>query len=260
MADIASPEAAKVIDEVAPTTIYHLAAQISVPLSGEEPITDAETNIIGSLNLLEAARRCADTPKFVFVSTGGAIYGDLDGTDRASEDMVCRPISPYGASKLAMENYLRVYRNLCGLRYGIVRPGNVFGPRQTSRGGAGVVPIFANAMMSQAPITIFGDGTSFRDYIYVDDLVDGIRAVARSDDPNPFNIASGKPTSVNEVFEALNRRIPYEMTPNYLPERPTDVPGIVLDVERARNIIGWNPTTDFDTGIAQTVDALVPSS
>ena len=254
--EITDRAVARLIKATCPDIIYHLAAQISVPLSSERPIEDARTNILGSLNLLEAARGCAVIPKFVFVSTGGAIYGDLGDLRSASEDLVCRPISPYGASKLAVEHYLNVYRNMCGMRYGIVRPGNVFGPRQTSRGGAGVVAIFSNAMLANTPITIFGDGSSVRDYVYVSDIIKGILAAGNSEKPGPFNIASGRPTSVIEVFNALRERISYAMKPSYQPERPSDVPGIVLDIQRAKHELGWEPTVAFKQGIAKTVQAL----
>ena len=254
--EISDADLSRLVQEISPDIVYHLAAQISVPLSSERPIEDARTNVIGSLNLLEAVRQCADMPKFVFVSTGGAIYGDIGDHQHASEDLVCMPISPYGASKLAVENYLRVYSNLCGLRYGIVRPGNVYGPRQTSRGGAGVVAIFSEAMLGNKPITIFGDGNSVRDYIYVDDIVRGILAVGKSDEPGPFNVASGKPTTVIEVFNALRQRINYTMEPTYMPERPSDVAGIVLDIGRATQELGWVPTTTFQQGIEKTVCTL----
>ena len=257
--DIADPTVGHVVAEVQPNSIYHLAAQISVPRSGEQPVEDATSNIIGSLNILEAARRCEQIPKFVFVSTGGAIYGEIGHAERASEDIECKPISPYGASKLAVESYLRVYSNLCGLRYGIVRPGNVYGPRQSARGGAGVVAIFAKAMLAQEPITVYGDGSAVRDYVYVEDIVQGILAVAQSDMTGPFNIASGVATSVNEVFENIRNHIPYGLTPNYAPERSSDVAGIVLDIGQAARTLGWVPKTQFDKGIAMTVDALKAS-
>ena len=256
LADIGSADLRRIVAEVAPDTIYHLAAQISVPMSGEEPISDANTNIIGSLNLLESARRLREPPKFVLISTGGAIYGDIGGASSASEDMLCRPISPYGASKLAAESYLPIYRNLCGLRYTIIRPGNVYGPRQTPRGGAGVVAIFAKAMLANEPVTIFGDGSSVRDYVYVSDLVQGILTAADSESSGPFNISSGVPTTVSQVFDTLRQRIDYEMEPHYANQRAADVQGIVLDVSRAKRELGWTPSTSFADGIAMTVDAL----
>ena len=258
--DIADPKVALVVSEVQPSIVYHLAAQISVPRSGEHPIEDATSNIIGSLNILEAARRCNPIPKFVFVSTGGAIYGEVWNSRYATEDIECNPISPYGASKLAVESYLRVYSNLCGLRYGIVRPGNVYGPRQTARGGAGVVAIFAKAMLANEPITIYGDGSAFRDYVFVDDIVQGILEVAASDMTRPFNIASGTATSVNEVFETIRKHVPYSLSPMYKPERSSDVAGIVLDIIQAKRELGWAPKTPFEEGIAMTVDALKASS
>lgn len=254
--DVRSREIQRIVADIAPDTIYHLAAQISVPMSGEEPIADADTNIIGTLNLLEAARRLKRLPKFVLISTGGAIYGDIGDAPSASEDMPCKPISPYGASKLAAESYMGVYRNLCGLPYTIVRPGNVYGPRQTPRGGAGVVAIFAKAMLANQPITIFGDGSAARDYIYVDDLVQAILTAAATEHTGPFNISSGVPTTVSQVFDALRQRIRYEMEPRYTAERATDVQGIVLDITRAKQKLGWTPTTSFDDGIALTVDSL----
>lgn len=256
VADIGSPDLQRIVADIAPETIYHLAAQISVPMSGEEPIADANTNIIGTLNLLESARRLHQMPKFVLVSTGGAIYGDIGDAPSASEDLPCNPISPYGASKLAAESYMGVYRNLCGLRHTIIRPGNVYGPRQTPRGGAGVVAIFAKAMLANEPITIFGDGSTARDYIYVDDIVRAILAASSSDHVGPFNISSGIPTTVSQVFHALRQRIGYEIQPQYADERATDVPGIVLDIGRAKEQLGWTPTTSFEDGIAMTVNSL----
>ncbi len=256
LTDIGSPDLQRIVSEVQPETIYHLAAQISVPTSGEEPIADANTNIIGTLNLLESARRSMNPPKFVLISTGGAIYGEIGNASKASEDMVCKPISPYGASKLAAESYLPVYRNLCGLRYTIIRPGNVYGPRQTPRGGAGVVAIFAKAMLAKEPIRIFGDGSAVRDYVYVKDLVQGILTAANSESTGPFNIASGVGTSVSQVFDALQKRIEYEMEPRYANERAADIQGIVLEISRARRELGWVPSTSFADGIAMTVNAL----
>ena len=190
----------------------------------------------------------------------GSGAGEVGNSRCATEDIECKPISPYGASKLAVESYLRVYSNLCGLRYGIVRPGNVYGPRQTARGGAGVVAIFAKAMLANEPITIYGDGSAVRDYVFVDDIVQGILAVAASDVTRPFNIASGTATSVNQVFEHIRKHVPYSLSPKYEPERSSDVAGIVLDINQAKRELGWAPKTPFEEGIAMTVDALKASS
>lgn len=255
VADVADADVQAIVRNVSPTTIYHLAAQISVPWSTEHPIEDATSNVIGSLNLLEAARSLTRLPRIVFMSTGGAIYGELaPGISKASEDLRCEPISPYGASKLAVEGYLRAYQSMCGLLYTIIRPGNVYGPRQTSRGGAGVVAIFSEAMIANRPVTIYGDGSAVRDYIFVRDMVDGILVAADADESGPFNIASGRATSVNDVFAALSSAFGYDLAPTYVAERATDVAGIVLDVSRAAETLGWQPATSFEAGIAITAE------
>ena len=166
--DICNPEVTNVIKKLNPKTVYHLAAQASVAVSAREPLTDLNINVIGTLNLLEGIRDLQHRPRFIFFSTGGAIYGELETSALpASENIDAKPLSPYAVSKLAIENYLRVYGHLYELNYSIIRPANVYGPRQNPHGEAGVIAIFTQAMLEGRQITIFGDGNDERDYIYI---------------------------------------------------------------------------------------------
>ena len=253
--DICDPSIPDLIADLKPKAIYHLAAQASVAISAREPLTDVNINVNGTLNLLEGIRGLPHRPRFIFFSTGGAVYGDLDKSVLpASETINAQPLSPYAVSKLAIEHYLRVYGHLYDLNYTIVRPANVYGPRQNPHGEAGVIAIFTQAMLDGRQITIFGDGNDRRDYIYISDFIDGVLTLADSDLPGPYNIGTGYGISVNEIHSVLAEFIQNTTPPQHGPPRAGDIPKIWLDVTAAKADLGWKAGTSFQDGISQTVE------
>ena len=253
--DICDPSIPDLIADLNPKAIYHLAAQASVAVSAREPLTDVDINVNGTLNLLEPIRELPHKPRFIYFSTGGAIYGDLDSSALpAREEIEAKPLSTYGASKLAVENYLRVYGHLYNLNYTIIRPANVYGPRQNPHGEAGVIAIFTQAMLDGRQITIFGDGNDQRDYIYISDFIDGVLTLADTDLPGPYNIGTGYGISVNEIHAVLAEFIQHTTPPEHGPPRAGDIPKIWLDVAAAESDLGWTAKTSFQDGISQTIE------
>jgi len=250
--DIGSPAAGQLIVDSRPSAVLHLAAQASVPLSVRDPLADAKTNVLGTLNLMEASRRAGDG-KFLFVSSGGAIYGEPEQVP-AKETTPRRPVSPYGAAKLAAEIYLESYGATYGFDYTIIRPGNVFGPRQKPDGSAGVVAIFARAMLAGQPVTIFGDGEDQRDYVYVSDAVDCIERALMRGKRTAYNVGTGVETTVNALFRGLVSLTGYAKPPHHAPARPGDLRQSTLDASRAEQDLGWRPRTPFLEGLRRTVD------
>lgn len=249
--DIRDRAVRDLVKEVAPSVVFHLAAQISVSVSARDPILDAEINVLGSLNVLEGVRQVRGA-KFVFVSTGGAIYGEPEEMP-VPETTPCAPASPYGTSKLAVEQYLGTYQRAYGLEYAVVRLGNIYGPRQDPHGEAGVIAIFSRAMLANDTVTIFGDGEDERDYVFVEDTVDGIFKAATSRTAGPYNIGTGMGTSVNQLARILWDLTGYRKEPVHAPPRPGDIHRIYLDAARARSELGWNPRVELDEGLQRTV-------
>lgn len=236
--------------EARPEVVYHLAAQASVSVSMREPEVDIETNVLGSVHLMRAAIE-AGTKRFVFVSTGGALFGE-PAVVPVTEEMPAAPESVYGASKFAAEQYLRLLAGPGGIELSVVRPGNIYGPAQDPHGEAGVVAIFALRMLANTEATIFGDGSQRRDYVYVEDVVEAALRAA-TDQPATCLIGTGIGTSTQQIFEHLARLSGYERAPIYGPERSGDIQRIMLDASRAREVWGWQPQTDLETGLAATV-------
>ena len=250
--DIRDEGFANVMSAVRPDVVFHVAAQISVSVSTRNPKLDAETNILGTINILDAMI-ATGASKMVFVSTGGAMYGEPDSLP-APESAQARPAAPYGASKLAAENYLPIYKALHGTDYSIIRPANVYGPRQDPHGEAGVVAIFTRAMLAGEPIKIFGDGTDERDYVYVEDVVDALVRASGSPETGPYNVGSGIGTSVNEIASTLAALTGYSREPEPFPPRPGDLRRISLDASLAKKELGWSPTTSLNDGLRRTVE------
>ena len=243
------------VSKVNPQAVYHLAAQGSVSVSAKKPLLDVKVNVNGSMNLLQAVCDLDKAPRFIYISTGGAIYGDVNPESLpASENMVAEPLSPYGASKLAVENYLRVFGHLYGIDYGIVRPANVFGPRQNPHGETGVIAIFSRSMLEGRQVTIFGDGNDERDYVYISDFIESVLLMARSGLRGPYNIGNGYGISVNEIFRHLAALVPSDDPAIYGPPRAGDIGKISLDVRAAARDLGWSATTSFEDGLRQTVE------
>jgi UDP-glucose 4-epimerase len=243
-----------VVAEIQPDVVLHLAAQMSVSVSAREPLLDADINVVGTLNLLEGIRALEDkTVKFVHFSSGGSVYGEP--TDLPADELTpVRPLSPYAASKLAVETYLPIYERLCGLDHSVVRLANVYGPRQDPHGEAGVVAIFAKAMLEKKPLKIFGTGTDERDYVYVDDVVEAVMMVAERSIPGPFNIGTGKGTNPNRIFELMAEICDYEQQAVYVAPRVGDIEKIYLDVSKAKAELGWSPAVSFEDGLKTTVE------
>ena len=252
--DIRSPALAAAFEAARPEAVFHAAAHASVSESVRDPMHDAEVNVLGALNVLQ---QCAayGAGRIVFISTGGALYGEPERLP-ADEEHPVLPLSPYGASKAAAETYVRTLCPLSGIRYTILRPGNVYGPRQDPFGEAGVVAIFANAMLRGQRPVIFGDGSHERDYVYVDDVVQAnVLALGQGGD-GVYNIGTGRGTTVSQIFDALAGATDYGGSPEHAAERPGDVHRIYLDVGRAERELGWRASVSFGEGIWRTVDAM----
>jgi len=258
--DIRSAAAAALITKVRPTAIMHLAAQMDVRRSVADPVFDAETNVVGSLNLLEGVRASSPRTRVVFASTGGAIYGDFT-TPPNVETYEKDPESPYAISKLAVEHYLAYYGRVHGLEAASLRFGNVYGPRQDPHGEAGVVAIFCGRLLEGRALTIFGDGTQTRDYVYVADVADATFRAATRDLPKPgklderaFNIGTGVGTSVTKLAESLSRAAGREPVLEFAPRRPGEQQDSVLNVSKAARGLEWRPAVTLEEGLTRSYE------
>ena len=252
--DIRDNRVIELIEHCEPSVIFHLAAQADVRVSVADPVFDASINILGTLNVLEGARR-AGARRVVAAASGGTLYGEPSDTEIPTREAVAhRPLSPYGVSKKAMIDYLVAYRELHGLEFMALALANVYGPRQDSHGEAGVVAIFAEKLLRGEQITIFGDGNQTRDFVYVDDVVDAfVRAGSRSGGL-VVNIGTGEELSVNEIYAALASRVSGEPPPpRFEPPRAGEVLRSCLNVERAAMQLEWRPWTTFDVGARLTM-------
>jgi UDP-glucose 4-epimerase len=240
-----------------PETVFHLAAQIDVRKSLEDPAFDAAINVGGTANVLDAAR-AAGTGRIVFVSTGGAIYGEGEGQQLPLDEATAiAPLSAYGQSKYAAEGYLALYERLYGVSSMALRLGNVYGPRQDPLGEAGVIAIFCGLLRAGERPTVFGDGTQTRDYIYVGDVVAAAIAAADSAATGAVNIGTGREASVLELARMLGRLGGADgFEPEFAPPRAGEVQRISLDASRAEAELGWRPTTSLEDGLRRTLDAI----
>jgi UDP-glucose 4-epimerase len=249
--DIRDPQLRDILSREQPAVVNHHAAQASVPVSLADPRLDAEVNILGALHLFDACR-AAGVRRVVYASTGGALYGDPEQLP-AGEDTPIRPLSPYGISKYVGEHYLRVLAG-AGMTWAVLRYSNVYGPRQDPTGEAGVVAIFTRAMLSGRTPTIFGDGAQTRDFVYVGDVARANVIAATIEASGVANIATGRETSVNEVYRALAALTGVSAPACYAAPREGEVYRIVLDVGRARTWLGWTPSTPLADGLRRTVE------
>jgi UDP-glucose 4-epimerase len=241
-----------VFTDFRPEVVNHHAAQMEVCRGVREPLFDASVNILGSLNLIEAAV-AHQTRRFLYVSTAGAAYGEPQHVP-VSEDAPIQALSPYGISKHTVEHYLFTFSRLYGLPYVVLRYANVYGPRQSSKGEAGVFAIFAEQMFAGIQPVIFGDGSKVRDYIFVDDIVRANVLALSAGQGEIFNIASGVPTTDQQVFDLVRDLLgQYDVRAKYLPRRAGEVERIFLDIRKAQHLLGWSPTTPLRDGARQTV-------
>ncbi len=256
--DVTDSDAAfAAFEEHAPEAVFHLAAQIDVRISVADPGFDARLNVGGTVNVLEAARR-SGARRFVFSSTGGAIYGE--GDDRPlpfSEDAECLPDSPYGQSKLAAEGFVDHYRRVHGLDAGSLRFGNVYGPRQDPHGEAGVIAIFCGKAAGGGSPTVYGDGRQTRDYIYVGDVVSGMLAAAERGASGPLNLGTGEETDVLRLAELIGGLAGREdFAPVMAPAREGEVQRTVLDPSRSAEQLGWRCEVPLERGLELTLESV----
>ncbi len=252
--DIRAPEMVELVERRRPEVVFHLAAQMDVRVSVAEPVRDAEINILGSLQVLEGARR-GGTRKVVFASSGGTIYGDPDPVALPlRETHPQQPVSPYGVAKKAVGDYLVAYRQLHDLEFTALALANIYGPRQNPHGEAGVVAIFAARLLAGEQCTIYGDGTKTRDYTFVDDVVDAFARAAGQGDGVLLNIGTGIETSDRELYDLLAAAAGVSQEPRYAPDRPGDLRRSSLDPGRAAVHLGWRPWTSLPVGTRATVE------
>jgi UDP-glucose 4-epimerase len=252
--DIRDERLIDVFQEFQPEVVSHHAAQMSVRISIDEPFRDASINIQGSINVLECAR-AAGTRKVLYASTGGALYGEPLYVP-CDEGHQVVPLCHYGISKHTVEHYLELYAYLYGLDYTVLRYPNVYGPRQDPEGEAGVVAIFAGRMLEGQPVTIFGDGTQQRDFIYVSDVARANALALEASSRATVNLGSGVGTSVLQIFDGLAKPIGYDLPPEFRPARVGEVYRIYLTGERAWNLLGWKTSVDLDEGLRRTVESV----
>jgi UDP-glucose 4-epimerase len=256
--DIRSDEAATVLERGRFDALVHLAAQIDVRRSVANPVFDAGVNIVGTVNLLEAIRRSAYRTRVVFSSTGGAVYGDL-ATPPNAETTPKNPDSPYAVSKLASELYMGYYGRIHGLDAVALRFSNVYGPRQDPHGEAGVVAIFCGRILGGRALTVFGDGTQTRDYVYVGDVanavvsaIDAVLPPVGAVDVRAFNVGTGVATSVLDLASTLFRATGRQPEIDFAPKRPGEQQESSLDVTKIRHALGWQPRLSLEQGLAET--------
>jgi UDP-glucose 4-epimerase len=250
-ADIRNADEVRLImDRERPEVLMHLAAQMDVRKSVAEPAFDAEVNIGGFLNLIEAGRE-KGLKRVIFASTGGAIYGEQERFP-CGEQHPCRPLSPYGVAKLATEAYLFFYKMQYGIDYVALRYANVYGPRQDPHGEAGVVAIFCGRMLAGQPCAIYGDGEQTRDYVYVGDVARANLAALNAPISGAVNIGTGIETSVNQLFQSLTTIAGTKLQPQYAPTRPGEQRRSVISPAKAAAELGWKAEVTLEEGLRRT--------
>jgi UDP-glucose 4-epimerase len=252
-ADIVSSDLDAVLDEYHPEVVFNLAAQIDVRHSVADPQFDASVNVVGTVRLADAARR-AGVRKIVHTSSGGSIYG-TPAVFPTSEKVPPDPASPYAAGKVAGEIYLNMFRHLYGLDCSHIAPANVYGPRQDPHGEAGVVAIFAMALLSGKTTKVFGDGGNTRDYVFVDDVVDAfVKASGTAGGGQRFNVGTGVETSDRQLHTAVAAAVGAADDPEFHPPRLGDLKRSCLDIGLGEQVLGWRPKVALADGVRRTVE------
>jgi UDP-glucose 4-epimerase len=250
--DVASPALVELITLRKPDVVFHLAAQADVRVSVARPTFDATVNIVGSLNVCEGAVT-AGVQKVVFAASGGTLYGNPEVIP-TPESAPQHPESPYGVAKKAVIDYLHYYRVVRGLESTSLALANVYGPRQDPHGEAGVVAIFAGRLLARERPVVYGDGSSTRDYVYVDDVVDAfVRAVDKGGGLT-CNVGTGVETTVQRLFDLMAKMTGFKQPARYDPPRAGELQRSALDPSRAEIHLGWKPWTTLDEGVARTLE------
>ena len=250
--DIQDPEIPQIFQKENPEVVFHFAAQIDVRKSVENPIEGAKINILGSLNLIQGFVQISRRKKFIFASSGGAIYGDTDIIP-TPETHLESPESPYGITKLTVEKYLYFCKKAYGLNYLSLRLANVYGPRQNSKGEAGVVAIFADKMLSGNQPIINGSGCQTRDFVYVKDVVEAALLAMKKEKSGIYNIGTSEETSINEIFRKIKELANSNCQEIHGPEKPGEQKRSCLDYSRAKEKLNWQPKYSLEEGLKETV-------
>jgi UDP-glucose 4-epimerase len=248
--DICDDDLVSIVKNYSPSYIFHLAAQIDVRKSLSDPMWDEGINIRGTLNLLDAAAR-TKIKKIIFSSTGGAIYGEAKFAD---ETLLPKPMSPYGVAKLTCEHYLHVYSEWKEVPFTSLRYGNVYGPRQDPYGEAGVVAIFCNQLIKEKKPTLYGYGSMIRDYVFVSDIVEANIISIDRGNGGIYNIGTGTPTTVKELFSVLKEISGKKIEPELAPAREGEISEIYLNCGRARKELKWKPGISLKDGLKKTFE------
>ena len=254
--DVQAPELRDIVAGANPDVIFHLAAQIDVRVSVRDPKFDAYSNVVGTINICEAARH-GGVQRIVYAASGGSRYGapiDLPVGESTHVD----PQSPYAVAKVAGEMYLRAYAGMYGLEPICLALSNVYGPRQNPHGEAGVIAVFSSAMKAGRNVTVYGDGSATRDYVFVDDVVDAFMCAGRAPagTTGVYNIGTGKQATVTEVHRLISAMLDGAAPPLYAEARTGELHAIALDAHKAESELGWKPVVDLLEGIERTVDWL----
>lgn len=250
--DIRDPKLPKMIADSRPDAIFHFAAQISVSRSVADPIEDAEINIGATLKMFDAAVK-AHVKRFVFAGSGGALTNERSPLPTRETDCP-DPLSPYGIAKLTIERYGEFYRREYGLPFVALRFANVYGPRQNSKGEAGVIAIFTTRMLANESVTIHSDGKQTRDFVFVEDVVDAVIRVAEDESlEGPYHVGTGKETSVNELYKKLAIASGYRKKPRKGHDAPGEARRSCLDATKLMKATGWKPKTKLADGLKKTV-------
>ena len=249
--DIRDPKVQDIFLQEKPDYVSHHAAQMDVRRSVVEPLFDADVNIVGSVNLIEAARK-SGVKRFVYISSGGTVYGEPQYLPCDEEHPII-PICQYGVSKHTVEHYLYLYHLNYGLDYTVLRYPNVYGPRQDPHGEAGVVAIFVGQMLSGQQVTITGDGEQQRDFVYVGDCAQG-NFLGLNAPVGIYNLGYGVGTSINQIFDALKPITDYPLNALHGPAKLGETRFIYLSAKKAKELLGWSPTVTLEEGLRLTVD------
>jgi len=250
--DVGSEETLKIIKNFNPDVCFHLAAQSSVVISVEDPLLDFEHNLLQPVQLIKTLLE-TDCKQFIFTSSGGTIFGEPEVIPTSEDDYAGEPASPYGLAKKKLNELIEVMLQNETMSYSILNLSNVYGPRQDPHGEAGVMSIFTGKLINNETPTIYGDGKQTRDYVYVLDVVDALIKSSETDDNLFLNIGTGVETSVNELVSILSQKISWDGEPEYAPKREGELLRSVLNNERAKGEIGWEPKYTLDTGLDELI-------